>query len=83
MDSLIISSNAKKLTVVTIDIYQCNVCRECYQASMWIKPKASCSCKGLSAKINDINVDIIDTSDHKHKRNLCIVYQNYIAIPGK
>ena len=50
---------------------------------MWIKPKASCSCKGLSAKINDINVDIIDTSDYKHKRNLCIVYQNYIAIPGK
>ena len=83
MDSLIISSNAKKLTVVTIDVYQCNVYRECYQASVWIKPKASCSYKGVSAEINDINVDIIDTSDHKSKRNLCIVYQNYTAIIGK
>ena len=83
MDSLIISSNAKKLTVVTIDVDQCNVYRECFQASMRIKPKASCSYKGLSAKINDINVDIIDTTDHKRKRKLCIAYQNYIAILGK
>ena len=50
---------------------------------MRIKPKASCSYKGLSAKINDINVDIIDTTDHKRKRKLSIAYQNYIAILGK